>query len=81
MSTRKASRETRSVGKVKIKSASRYRGEWAGEWKWAATASPKQMSVIRAATGCTMRMEDSAWREEAGSEKSGVGPSLNSFSV
>jgi hypothetical protein len=77
MSTRKASRETRSVGKVKISSARRYRGEWAGEWKWAATARPKQIRVMKAATGCTMRIEDRACRDAAGSEKSGVGASLN----
>lgn len=65
---------------MKMRSARRKRGECAGEWKWAATASPKQISVIRAATGCTIRIEDSAWRELAGSEKSELGASLKSDS-
>lgn len=59
MSTRKARRATSRVGKVNIKRASRYLGEWAGEWKWAATARPKQIRVSRAAMGCTIRIEDS----------------------
>jgi hypothetical protein len=81
ISTRKARSDTRSVGKVKISSASKYRGEWAGEWKWAATASPKQISVMKAATGCTIRMDERAWRELAGSEKSVSGWSWNSVSA
>ena len=80
MSTRKASSVTSRVGNVKIRSARRYRGEWAGEWKWAATESPKHMSVMRAATGCTMRIEDRACREAEGSEKSASELSPKSFS-
>jgi hypothetical protein len=33
ISTKKASRDTRRVGNVRIRRARRYRGEWAGEWK------------------------------------------------
>lgn len=39
------------------------------------------MSVMKAATGWTMRMEERAWREAAGSEKSVSGWSWNSDSV
>jgi len=70
MSTKKASNETRRVGKVSISSARRYRGECAGEWKCAATASRKQISVMNAATGWTMRIEVSEWRVADGSENS-----------
>jgi hypothetical protein len=75
MSTRKASRDTSRVGKVKISRARRYRGEWAGEWKWAATASEKHISVMRAATGCTIRMDESECRVADGSENSEEGAS------
>jgi hypothetical protein len=80
ISTRKASSVTSSVGKVNISSPKRYFDEWAGEWKCAATERPKQTSVMRAATGCTIRMDDKAWRELAGSEKSASEPSGNRLS-
>ena len=44
-------------------------------------ANPKQISVMRAAMGCTMRIEERAWREAAGSEKSVFGWSWNNDSV
>lgn len=73
MSTRNARSETRSVGNVSINRASRYRGEWAGEWKCAATASPKHINVRKAATGCTIRIEDRECRVADGNENSESG--------
>jgi len=70
MSTKKASSDTSSVGNVKINKARRYRGEWAGEWKCAATASEKHISVMRAATGWMIRIEESECRVAEGSENS-----------
>lgn len=58
ISTRKASRETRTVGRRRMSKARRYRGEWDGERKWAAAAMIKQTKVRNAATGCTIRMEE-----------------------
>lgn len=56
-STKKARRETRRVGSRRIRTPRRYRGEWEGEWKWAATERPKQTKVRKAAMGWTMRRE------------------------
>lgn len=81
MSTKKARSETSSVGKVKISSARRYRGECAGEWKWAATASEKHIKVMSAATGCTIRIEESECRVAEGKENSSSGALLNKLSV
>ena len=81
MSTKKASSETNNVGKVNISRASRYRGECAGEWKCAATASTKQISVMNAATGWTIRIEDSECRVAYGSEKSDSEPKRPSISI
>jgi hypothetical protein len=72
MSTRKASRVTSRVGKVRMRRARRYRGEWDGPWKCAATARPKQMRFSRAAMGWTMRMEERLLRVLEGSEKSSL---------
>jgi hypothetical protein len=51
ISTRNASSVTSRVGIVRINSASRYRGLLEGEWKCAATARPKHISVKKAAMG------------------------------
>lgn len=75
ISTKKASSETSSVGNVSINRARRYRGEWAGEWKCAATESPKHISVRNAATGWTMSIEESECRVADGREKSESAPS------
>jgi hypothetical protein len=56
ISTRKASSEASRVGMVRMKSASRKRGEWAGEWKCAATAREKHIKASNAATGWTIKM-------------------------
>jgi len=72
ISTRNASRVMRSVGKVKIKSARRNRGECDGPRKCNAAPRSVQTSVIKAATGCTTRIEESAWRLSEGSVKSFV---------
>jgi len=72
MSTRKASSVMRSVGNVKIKSASRNRGECDGPRKCSAAPRSVQTSVIKAATGCTTRIEESACRLSEGSVKSFV---------
>lgn len=54
---------------VRMKSASRKRGEWAGEWKCAATAREKHIKASNAATGWTIKMYDTECRVPAGSEK------------
>jgi len=72
ISTRKASSVMRSVGKVKIKSASRNRGECDGPRKCNAAPRSVQTSVIKAATGCTTRMDERACRLSEGSVKSFV---------
>ena len=72
ISTRKASRVMRRVGKVKIKSASRNRGECDGPRKCNAAPRSVQTSVMKAATGCTTRMDERACRLSEGSVKSFV---------
>ena len=56
ISTRKASRVTSNVGKLKIRRKSRKPGECAGPRKWEATARIVHIKVKNAAIGCTMRM-------------------------
>jgi len=72
ISTRNASSVMRSVGNVKIKSARRNRGECDGPRKCNAAPRSVQTSVMKAATGCTTRIEESAWRLSEGSVKSFV---------
>jgi hypothetical protein len=50
-STRKASRARINVRMLRMKSPSRYRGEWEGEWKCAVPARMSMMRVKKAATG------------------------------
>lgn len=70
ISTRKARRLSKKVGSMRIIRISKYRGEWAGECKCAATAIIKRMSVARAAIGWTMSREESERRVLAGRVKS-----------
>jgi hypothetical protein len=51
-----------SVGKRSIRRPRRYRAECEGEWKWAAAARPRQTRFMKAAMGCTMRIEDRVCR-------------------
>jgi hypothetical protein len=75
MSTRNASNVTRSVGMVRIRRASKYRGDEEGAWKCAATPRPKHTSVNNAATGWTINMELSVLRVACEREKlSAPGP-------
>lgn len=62
ISTRKARRVTRSVGRRRMSKASRNRGECEGPWKWAAPARQRQTRFKNAAIGCTIRMAESDLR-------------------
>lgn len=69
-STRNASRVTRRVGRSRIKRASKKRGECDGPWKCAAPARQRQTRVRKAATGWTIRMDESDFRVLEGRLKS-----------
>jgi hypothetical protein len=70
MSTRNARRVISRVGSNKINKASRYRGEWEGECRWAEAASRKHINVSSAAMGWTMRIDEREDRALEESEKS-----------
>jgi hypothetical protein len=70
ISTRNARRVTSSVGRRRMRSARRKRGECDGAWKWAAAARQRQTRVRKAATGWTMRIDDSDLRALEGRLKS-----------
>lgn len=69
MSTKKASRVMSKVGKLRISSQRRYRGECAAAWKCDAAARMVQMRVMKAATGWTMRIAESECLVGEGSVK------------
>lgn len=48
----------------------RYRAEWEGEWKWATIARTKLIRVIKAATGCTIKILERVERVALGMSKS-----------
>lgn len=70
MSTKNASKDTSSVGRSRISKARRKRGECDGLWKWAAAARQRQTRVRKAATGCTIRIDESDLRALDGRLKS-----------
>lgn len=70
MSTRNASRVTSRVGRSKISRARRKRGECEGPWKCAEAARQRQTRVRKAATGCTIRIDESDLRALEGRLKS-----------
>ena len=59
-----------NVGIERISTARRYRGEWDGECRCATAERMKHIKVKRAATGCTIRIEESDDRVLGESEKS-----------
>lgn len=70
---RKESRQTIRSMMLRMNTRSRYLEECEGECKWDTRAKISIMRVIKAATGCTMRIADSVDLVELGRSKS---PSL-----
>jgi len=69
MSTRNARRVTSRVGNVRMRRARRYRGECEGPRRCDAAAKTVQSKVNTAATGCTIRIDESLFRLSCGSVK------------
>jgi hypothetical protein len=76
MSTRKANKVTRSVGRRRMSSARRYRAECDGEWRCAAPARPRHIRLNSAAMGWTTRRAEREWRVAEGRLKSWAASSL-----
>ena len=80
-SIRKARRETIKVRMLSMNMASKYRGEWEGEWKWADTPRMSMTRVKKAAIGWTMRIAESVVLALAGRSKLAVWASVNKFAI
>jgi hypothetical protein len=80
-SIRKAKRDTIKVRMLSMNIASRYRGEWEGEWKWADAPRMSMMSVKNAAIGWTMRIAESVVLVPDGSSKLADCVWVNKFAV
>jgi hypothetical protein len=71
-STSSASRQTRKSMTVMMNRMRRYLDECAGPWKCAAPAMTKMTNVRKAATGWTIRIDDSDSRTLAGRSNDGA---------